>query len=168
MPLAVQSDHQTEGTAQQTIAGMVILIKCIAVPALVLKSSTCIGVTKGKLGSGTGIVAAAVDTVRSVCTVPGSPTIFGNVIIIERSRIVISAFRLIGHQTNDRSLFDENRVRLTGLIRVVGEVELRRSHDALMYLPVCLVCARCIFSFFEHPDLVGGVVAVITENIHIR
>ena len=168
MSLTVQSGHQTESTALQPATGTVILVKSIAVPGCIFQSRSRIGVSEGKLGAGAGIVAAAVDPMLSVCTVPRSTAIIGDVVIVERGRIVISTFRLVGYQTNNRSLLDENRVRLCRLVRVIGEVELRRSHDAPVYLPVCFVCARCIFSFFEHPDLVGGVVAVITENIHIR
>src|SRR5699024_7049009 len=103
----------------------------------------------------------------SVRTIPSDMSVIGNVIVIERGRIVIIARRLIGYKTDNRSILDENRVRLCRLVRIIGKVKLRRSDDVLVHLPVFRVRTRCILSFLEHPDFISSIVTVITENVYI-
>ena len=164
----VKAGHQTKRGTLKPITTVVVLVESVTVPALVFKTSTGIGIAESQLGAAPLIVAAAVDAVRAVLGIPCGPAVISDVVVVERCSVVVRICRLVGHQTNDRTLLDEDSVRLVRLVRVIGKVQLGRTDDAPMHVPIGLIRARWVLAVLEYPHLVGRVVAVVAEDVHIR
>ena len=102
MPLVIQSLHQAERTAFD--ARVVILVERVAVPGLIVQTRACIGITKSELNSIALVIAIAIDSVGPIRPIPSSSTVICDVVIIERSGIVVITLRLICDQADDHSI----------------------------------------------------------------
>src|SRR5699024_10958520 len=167
----IKSRHQTKCTAIQTV--IVIRIKFILYflfigPSLVIQTCTRVLVSESKFGTAARIVAPTVDTMLAICTVPRRRAVISDIIVIERYIIVVVARCLISYKTDDGSVLNVDGISVACFVRVVSKVQFGRADDAFVYIPVSFICARSILSILKYPDLVSCVIAVVTEDIHIR
>ena len=103
-----------------------------------------------------------------VCSIPCRPAIVGDVVVVENGTVVVGTSRLVGNKSDDGTLFDKDSVRVIFLVWVVGEVQLGSGNDSRVDGPVIPIRTRSIPVTLEHPHLVGGVVTVLAEDVHVR